>query len=216
MKPKDIFKYWNGKRVDENNKDYQCVAWAKQFAFAFTGVKLGSFSWTAFKWWESWSPFDDNWTKISASTGKCPIAWDIVFFKPTKANWMCGHVAVAENCTPATLTVWEQNAGTGNGDGLWPNAIMKRVKNYKDMLGFYRYTKYWNGEHPNSVPTRLECATMLIRWSGEEENLIWNKERQYDIVSLSEMQIMQNRAFGKQSENILTRQQLADFIHENI
>ena len=52
-----------------------------------------------------------------------PLTWDLIFMKPSKANWNAGHIAVAdEGCTMARYNVIHQNywvqwaSGSGKGD----------------------------------------------------------------------------------------------------
>lgn len=118
-----------GKRIDYDKAfAYQCVDLARHFAEQVHGHKINTFSWSAIRWWETWSPFKwKPYARVEYVKGRMPNRWDIVFFSATKDNkyW---HVAIAWNCEKETIRVMEQNAVTGNWSWLWPDAI--NIRNY--------------------------------------------------------------------------------------
>ena len=128
-----ILNKWRWKAVDTDKVyGYQCVDWVKQFAFEQYGVTLKSFSWSALRWWLTWSPFDSTWQRIDYKPWRIPEIWDIVFLNNTLSNpyW---HVCVADNhCDYRTLHVIEQNAGSGNGSWKWTNAIRQSAFPYQN------------------------------------------------------------------------------------
>ncbi|HNG97292.1 MAG TPA: CHAP domain-containing protein, partial [Candidatus Absconditabacterales bacterium] len=90
---------------------------------------------SALKGWQTGSPFDDKWERVTYEKGKVPKLGDIFFLDKTSKN-PYGHTGVIyEGSTPETMVVVEQNAGTGNGDGKGGNAITKRSYGYNTSRG---------------------------------------------------------------------------------
>lgn len=133
-----IISGWIGKSSDYD-KMYgaQCVDFARQYC-KDAGYPIGTFSGSAFNGWKTWSPFDTSWVRIkNDNPNTYPSPGDIVFFWPTRTN-PYGHVAVADKwCTYSILNIIEQNAGSGNGDGRWSNAIKRRSTSYVNCLGWF-------------------------------------------------------------------------------
>ena len=129
---------WIGKSVDYDKAYWsQCVDFARQYC-ADLWTPIGTFSGSAFKWWQTGSPFNVRWERIIRYEN-FPSAWSVVFFAPTKNN-PYGHVAIADNgCTETVLKIIEQNAGSWNWDWKWNNTIRKRTTNYKNCLGWYTH-----------------------------------------------------------------------------
>lgn len=123
---------WKGKAVDYDRQSwYQCVDWAKQFVLEQYGIQLGSFWGSALNGWNTWSPFDSTWTRVNYQPNLIPEIGDIVFLNKTPHN-PYGHVCVADNnSTYTTLCIIEENAGNGNWDGKWDNAITQRSIPYQ-------------------------------------------------------------------------------------
>jgi len=121
-----------GKRIDTDNiHGFQCVDLAKHYMKEVHGYVSWSFSWTAFKWFTSGSPFD--------STRKQVIRWkpkqgDIIFYWASKENGRAGHVAIVDE----QGTVIEQN-GVWGGSGRWWDAI--RIQKYPTSTSIWRYTR---------------------------------------------------------------------------
>lgn len=133
-----------GKRIDYDNAfGWQCVDLARHFTDLVHGHKINTFSWSAIRGRQTWSPFKGKpYVRVEYLRGRIPNRGDIVFFSATKDNeyW---HVAIAWTSEKDTLRVIEQNAVTGNGSGLWGDAIT--VRNYpyiKAKVGnvLWRYT----------------------------------------------------------------------------
>ena len=130
-----IIKGWVGKSVDYD-KAYgaQCVDFARQYA-KDSGYPIGTFSWSAYNGWKTWSPFNNTWIRVTRDGSNFPIPGDIVFFAPTPKN-LYGHVAIAHNnCNAKTLIIIEQNAGSGNWDGKGSNAIKITTTSYNGNRG---------------------------------------------------------------------------------
>ncbi len=140
MNIKELKDKWLWKRVDEFwNKDYQCVAWAKQAMIDLFQYWQTYFSKSAINWWKTWSPFNNSWKRINYTKWLIPKPWDIIFFNTTSDNddW---HVALVwEWSTQYKIVVIEQNAWTGNWNWLWANAITERTKTYTNCLGWFTY-----------------------------------------------------------------------------
>ena len=115
--------YWN-----------QCTDFARQFAKE-EWHPIGTFSWSAYNWWVTWSPFKwTKWRRVDRVGKNVPIAGDIIFFAPTKNN-PYGHVAVVDGrCTPFIINIIEQNAGTWNWSWKWWDAIKRSSIGY-DVRG---------------------------------------------------------------------------------
>jgi len=126
--------YWN-----------QCVDFVRDFS-ASNYLPIGTFNWSAINGWNSGSPFNSHWQRVFYKPGLVPSEGDIVFFKTTTKN-KYGHVAIAwTNSTADSLTIVEQNAGDGNGDGKYADAIQIASTPYRngirgDVAGWFTYLK---------------------------------------------------------------------------
>lgn len=95
----------------------------------------------------------------------------IIFFDATKAN-PYGHVAVVESATVNTVTVIEQNAGSGNGNGIGGNAITRRTVGYTasagrgKCLGWYEYI---GKPTPTPTPTQSPEKPLTLKEIYERE-----------------------------------------------
>lgn len=132
------------KRIDYDKAFwFQCVDQARHFTDVVHWHKINTFSWSAIRGWQTWSPFRGKpYVRVEYLKGRIPNRWDIVFFSATKDNthW---HVAVTGTCDKDNLRVIEQNAVTGNGTWLWWDAITVRNYPYKKAkVGnvLWRYT----------------------------------------------------------------------------
>ena len=105
----------------------QCVDFVKQFALEQYWVRLDSFLGSAYSWWITWNAFDKKqWDRVVYQKWLVPEIGDILFLDKIKSN-PYGHVCVVDNnCTKDILCVIEENAGNGNGDGKWWNAVTRR------------------------------------------------------------------------------------------
>ncbi len=125
-----------GKRIDYDGAfKYQCVDLVRHYMDLVQGYKSGTFSWSAYKGFMTWSPFDNTWGKKKSGNLKI---WDVIFRWPSKANWGSGHVAIIDHVAGSILTVIEQN-GVGSGNWLWNNAI--RLQQYPLKWIIWRYTR---------------------------------------------------------------------------
>lgn len=123
----------------------QCVDLAKQYAKEVYWVILGSFGWSAYKWFLNGSKTFDTtkWKKVEYGPGIIPIAGDIIFWKPTSSNsyW---HVAIAGVwSTVDKLVLLEQNYVAESSKDFWKwtwaAAITQRTRDYKNFAGSYRF-----------------------------------------------------------------------------
>ena len=130
---------WIGKKVDYDNAFWnQCTDFARKYC-SDVGRPIWNFSGSAYNWWKTGSPFNSKWKRVQRQGNNFPSAWDVVFFVPTPKN-KYGHVTIANNnCTESILNIIEQNAGSGNWDWKWNNAISKRTTNYSLCAGWYTY-----------------------------------------------------------------------------
>lgn len=142
----DFKKRWLNKSVDYD-KAYgpQCVDLAKQYADEIYDEKIGNFWGSAYKGFLNWSKTFDTtkWKQVVYKNWEIPIAWDIIFWKPTKSN-SYGHVAIAWNWSTITkLILLEQNyvleSSANFGKWTGPAAITERTRDYKDFAGSWRY-----------------------------------------------------------------------------
>lgn len=143
MKYAELKAKWQGKSTMEDPKfGAQCVAWAKKAASELYGVQLGSFSGSALAGWNSGSPFDGKWKRVKNSASAVPKSGSVVFFDKIPVN-PYGHVAITgDGCTATKLVVLEQNAGSGNGNGIGTNAITERTLDYikpAKCLGWFEF-----------------------------------------------------------------------------
>jgi hypothetical protein len=136
-----IVNKWIWKSADYD-KAYgaQCVDFARQYC-ADAGYTIGTFSGSAYNGWKTGSPFNKQWNRIEYKTWLYPNPWDVVFFAPTKTN-PYGHVAIWDRgCNAFDLCIVEQNAGSGNWDGKWGNAIKRSLVKYNwtrwNCVGWY-------------------------------------------------------------------------------
>lgn len=125
---------WIGKKVDVDGMyGSQCMDFVRQYCkeqwFPITT------SGNAIDMWKR--GLGSSYKRIPNNGGNFPNAWDVVIFQwPTKY----GHICIAsDGCTSTKLNVIEQNAQTGNGDGLGGNAIRNHTYNYitPKCIGWY-------------------------------------------------------------------------------
>ena len=78
MDYKAILDSWIGNTCQESSSLwYQCVALSKQFAKdIWNPIKW--FSGSALKWWQTWSPFDDEWERVTYEKWKVPKLGEIL------------------------------------------------------------------------------------------------------------------------------------------
>lgn len=137
-KHNDFLKRWEGKRFREAWIDtYECVALAKLYANEVLGEKLGWFGGSAYKAWQTGSPFGNKWKKQENSLMAKPPFGSIVFFAPSKANGWCGHVSVVGHSNLLWMEIIEQNGGKWKGTGTGTDAIRKHKHYYGGCLGWY-------------------------------------------------------------------------------
>lgn len=113
----------------------QCVSfiqfYAKQRGWAIT--KRGN----AIDLWKSW--LWPRWKRIESKPTNMPQEGDIVVWNEKWWGWY-GHIAVANKlCSPMTLRTVDQNAWSGNGDGLGKNAINSFFRTYSGVLWWFHY-----------------------------------------------------------------------------
>ena len=146
MNYKELKEKWIGKKVDFDGVYWnQCVDFARQAVKDLYGVNIWTFSGSAINGWNTGSPFDWKWQRVENSIKAVPPAGSVVFFDKMYRGQKCinpyGHVAITgEGCTWRRLVILEQNAGSGNGNGKWANAITERVLDYirpARCLGWY-------------------------------------------------------------------------------
>lgn len=123
------------KRIDYDQAFwFQCVDLVRHYMELVHWYKSGTFSGTAFKGFQTWSPFNSNREKKTSGN---PKQWDVIFRWPTKANWWSWHVAIVDSVKGTNITVIEQN-GVGTGNWLWNNAI--RISAYPLSWIIWWYT----------------------------------------------------------------------------
>ncbi len=133
---KAIVKKYMYDRIDfDKAYRYQCVDWIKEYSTLRNRpiVNYGS----AFKLWEKglWK----NYTRVISTPGNFPEEWDIVFWGPTWGGWF-GHTAIANKfCNPLLLRTIDQNAWSGNGDGLEKNSINPFFRTYSGVVGWFKW-----------------------------------------------------------------------------
>lgn len=134
-----------GKSVDYDKAYWsQCVDLVRDYADKALGRKIGTFSGSAIAGWNTGSPFvGTQWRRIRYKKWLVPSPGDIIFFAPTRTN-KYGHVAVVTKGDVANVTILEQNAGSGNGDGKGSNAVSTRVYSYTwgavgDVVGWFTF-----------------------------------------------------------------------------
>ena len=136
MTHNEIMKQWVGKRVDFDWAYwYQCVDWVKKYC-QLRDRKITTYG-NAIDLWNKW--LGAKWVRIVSSPGNFPSEGDIVIWNK---NWGGGywHIAVANRfCNPLVLRTTDQNAGSGNGDGLKKNAISPFFRSYSGVIGWYKY-----------------------------------------------------------------------------
>lgn len=124
---------------------YQCTDLAKQYAKEIYWVTLWNFWWSAYKWFLNWSKTFDTtkWKKVEYTPWMIPIAWDIIFWKPTASNsyW---HVAIAwDKSTSTILDILEQNYVAENNINFWKwtwtASISNRQRNYNNFAWSWRF-----------------------------------------------------------------------------
>lgn len=148
MNYKELKAKWLWKSVDYDWVYWdQCIDFARQAVKDLFWVTIWTFSGSALRWWETWSPFNSKWIRVNNTLLAVPPAWAVVFFDKMYKNGKCvnpyWHVAIAWiGCSTSKLVVLEQNAWSGNWDWVWNNAITERVLDYKlpaKCLGWFVY-----------------------------------------------------------------------------
>lgn len=177
MTYKEVFTKWIGKKYAESKELWhQCVWWAKLFCQEMW-YPIKWFSWSALKWWQTWSPFNNEWKRIENSPTAIPKAGSIIFFDKSSVN-PYGHVAVVDEwSTWMRLVIVEQNAWSGNGNGIGANAITRREISYNAVgargkcLGWYEYI--WV-KQPEVIAPLPEDNTTLDRHEAiYREVIVW-------------------------------------------
>lgn len=139
---------------------FQCVDLARHYMELVHKYKSGTFSWSAINGYNTGSPFDTTWEKVSWWT---PKQGDIVFQNPTKQNpyW---HVAICDTVNGKNIVVVEQNGATGNGKWLWNDAI--RLQQYPLSTIVWFYTR-----KAVDSPERTKAIQECMKANSEA----WNK-----------------------------------------
>lgn len=198
MTYKEVFAKWIGKKYAESKElGHQCVGWAKLFCQEMW-YPIKWFSWSALKWWQTWSPFNNEWKRIENSPTAIPKAGSIIFFDKSSVN-PYGHVAVVDEwSTWMRLVIVEQNAGSGNGNGIGANAITRREISYYAVgargkcLGWYEYI--WP-KQPEVIAPLQEDKTTLDKYEAiyckeiEWTNIIWMFDNHLGNEILTEWQV---------------------------
>jgi len=129
MNHSEVTKKWYWSRYRETTAlGYQCVAWAKKYC-SERWYPIKGFSGSAYKWWESGSPFDNSWERIVKTPLNYPSEGDIIFWSEARCkDW---HVAVANKlCNPWLLRYSDQN-------GWWHEEVIQpRWSTYKNVVGW--------------------------------------------------------------------------------
>lgn len=130
MTTKEVFDKWIGKRYAESKELWaQCVSLVKLFAQE-VWFPIKWFSGSALRGWETGSPFvGTEWVRVENSISAVPEQGAIIFFDKTPKN-PYGHVAVVDSADSKNIILVEQNAGSGNGNGIGANAITRRTVGY--------------------------------------------------------------------------------------
>lgn len=130
----EVLKKWIGENHWENEKlGYQCVAWVKLYCQE-RGYPIKWFGGSAWKWWQTWSPFDNTWKRVLKTPLNAPSEWDIIFWDEWRCkNW---HVAVANKfCNPLVLRYSDQN-------WTWrEDKIQNRFSWYSHVVGWFTKIK---------------------------------------------------------------------------
>jgi surface antigen len=138
MNHEEYKKNWLGKRIDTDKMHwYQCVDLAKHYMSLVHWYTSKSFSWTAIKGFETWSPFDATRTKVPFWKNT-PKQGDVIFWKASKANQNCGHVAIVDSVVTDWVRVIEQNGVWGT---QWLNADAIRIQTYPRAWIVGRYVR---------------------------------------------------------------------------
>ena len=122
----------------------QCVDLSKVYAKEVYGEILWNFWWSAYNGFLNKNlTFDPNkWKLVNYIPWNIPIAWDIIFWKPTSSNsyW---HTAIAwVGSTTEKLVILEQNYVSENSKDFWKwtgqASITERVRDYKNFAWSWR------------------------------------------------------------------------------
>jgi hypothetical protein len=127
---------WIGKRVDYDKVyGYQCVDLIKQYLNQEYGLSPGAWG-NAIDYY--YSPNSAILTKFDRLSTKEARTGDIVIFKGVNGN-PYGHIGVCDgNAGILTVTTLEQNGSTGNGSGLYGDAIRTRAISKTRVVGVLR------------------------------------------------------------------------------
>lgn len=124
---------------------FQCVDLAKQYAKENYDEFLWSFWGSAYSGFENKSKTFDltKWKRVDHFKWNIPIAWDLIFWKPTSWNkyWHVWIAWVWSNTEK--LFVLEQNYVSENSSDFWKwrweASIKERVRDYKNFAWSWRY-----------------------------------------------------------------------------
>lgn len=131
---------------------YQCTDFVRQYCLEMF--------WETYKpHWNAWTLFDQDWgddyIKYEVTSEFILHEWDIVIFNwPTK-YW---HIAVITESEMFSFDVIEQNAWSGNWDGVWDNKIKTGIYWYSGVIWFVRNKNYvaYNESETNKYSNILE------------------------------------------------------------
>jgi len=115
---------WLGKRVDiDGVYGYQCADLVKQYMLECYGIPNGAYG-NAIDYWYNTSP--KVLTKFERVSTTAARRGDIVIFKGVNGN-PYGHIGIADSDAGLiNVNTLEQNGSTGNGSGLYGDAIRVR------------------------------------------------------------------------------------------
>ena len=126
----EILQKWIGKNyIEPWMKTAECVAWAKKYCQE-RGYPIKWFGGSAWKWWQTWSPFDNTWKRVIKTSLNAPSEGDVVFFDERRC--LNGHISIAGRfCNPLVLRHVDQN-WTGKQD-----KIQARFSTYANCVGWF-------------------------------------------------------------------------------
>ncbi len=158
------WKYWN--QCVDLIRDYTTNVFWKNYPTSWNAKDL----WNK-NWWQDYTKYPNTITFI-------PKVWDIVIWWNGK-YW---HIAVVTAANILSFVAIEQNAWTGNGDGMWQNAIREHRYYYRNILWFIRHKsieddiidlkdlygwKYWSLSLPvkkNWIPIKYRKKSSRTLW----------------------------------------------------
>lgn len=157
-----------------------------------------------------------KWYEIIPAN-QVPKRWDLVIFERNASNFHYGHIGIVLYANRSEIYYLEQNAGNGDGYGLWNNAIRITKKWYSGILAFRRFSGIWNIVQKdefdklvfNGAPYIWEATNSLKRKDVAihiEKNFnktdFWKKERPDDSITRFELATMISRASKKDISQI--------------